>query len=254
MHPHPTPLPFSTALFASDIGTSHRTGTAATRVALVAGAAGALGQAVVAACQSRGMAIAALARDARTLDRLYGPATPRRLHLCADLLDPWAVRQAVDMAAHALGTPDVLLHVAGAFTMGDTADCIPRGTWEALMDANVHSWRHTVQATAPLMQFRGRGCIVGVGAATAAKGLPRMGAYIASKSALLRLSEALAEELRPGGIRVHCLLPTMLDTPANRAAMPEADPGGWTRLSDAAEAMLALAECAEPVSSVAVPL
>lgn len=223
-------------------------------MALVAGAAGALGQAVVAACQRRGIAVAALARDARTLDRIYGPGTPQRLHLSADLLDPWAVRVAVDAAAQALGAPDAVLHVAGAFTMGDGADRITRGTWDALMDANVHSWRHVVQASVPHLQGRGRGCIVGVGAAAAAQGRAHMGAYIASKSALLRLSEALAEELRAGGIRVHCLLPTMLDTPANRAAMPDADPGGWTRLHDAAQAMLALAQGQPGTTSVAVAL
>jgi NAD(P)-dependent dehydrogenase (short-subunit alcohol dehydrogenase family) len=91
------------------------------------------------------------------------------------------------------------------------------------------------------MIARGGGNVVNVGAFSAQRGLAGMGAYCAAKSAVIRLTEAMAAELREKGINVNCVLPTTLDTPENRAAMPDADPGQWVALDDLARAIAFLA-------------
>ena len=91
------------------------------------------------------------------------------------------------------------------------------------------------------MKRQGNGRIVAVSAAAAGAGQALKGAYIASKSALQRLVETLAAELAGSGIAVNSVAPTTLDTPANRAAMPDADPSAWVSLDAAADAIAFLA-------------
>jgi NAD(P)-dependent dehydrogenase (short-subunit alcohol dehydrogenase family) len=104
----------------------------------------------------------------------------------------------------------------------------PQGRdWEAMFRVNVDTLRNSLQAVAPGMVERGRGSIVNVGAMAALKGQAKMSAYVASKSVVLRLTESLSAEVRDRGVNVNAVLPSIIDTPANRAAMPDADFSRW---------------------------
>jgi NAD(P)-dependent dehydrogenase (short-subunit alcohol dehydrogenase family) len=98
---------------------------------------------------------------------------------------------------------------------------------DQMLDLNLRTVVHSLAAVVPAMLAQGGGVVVNVGAASAGQGAAHMGAYAASKSALARLTESLAAELKGQGVRVNAVLPSIIDTPANRAAMPDADHNRW---------------------------
>jgi NAD(P)-dependent dehydrogenase (short-subunit alcohol dehydrogenase family) len=123
------------------------------------------------------------------------------------------------------------------------------------MDLNARSILHTARAVVPHMLAAGQGCIVNVGAAGAARGGAAMGAYAASKSAVARLTESMSAELRERGVRVNCVLPTIIDTPENRAAMPKANPALWVAPADLANVIAFLAsDAARAVHGASIPV
>jgi NAD(P)-dependent dehydrogenase (short-subunit alcohol dehydrogenase family) len=195
---------------------------------LVTGAAGALGRAVVAHFAATGARLALLDRAGPALDSLAG-ALPAgtALPLPTDLLDAAAVATSVERAVERFGGIAAAVHLAGGFTMGESVAETTAQTWQQMLDLNVNTMLHSAAAVVPVMRRARRGAIVNVGAASALKGAAKMGAYIASKSALMRLTEAMSAELREEGINVNAVLPSIIDTPANRAAMPDADPRRW---------------------------
>jgi NAD(P)-dependent dehydrogenase (short-subunit alcohol dehydrogenase family) len=194
---------------------------------LITGATGQLAEAVIEHFAGRGLNMALLARDGDALaaraERVKGAQTSL---LAVDLLDARAVAASVEQAVARFGGIDAAIHLAGGFRAGqavhETADALQR-----MLDVNVNTMLHSAAAVVPVMRQQRRGFIVNVGAASAARGVAGMGAYIAAKSALMRLTESMSAELRGEGINVNAVLPTVIDTPANRAAMPEADFSRW---------------------------
>lgn len=142
-----------------------------------------------------------------------------------------------EAAAH-LGGIDALVHLVGAFQWRPVEEST-FADWRRLYAANVETGLSTIQAALPHMASGG--AIVTVGAASAQPAGAGMTPYAAAKSAVARLSKALAEELRPRGIRVNSVLPAIIDTPRNRADMPEADPAKWTSPAAIADAIYFLA-------------
>ena len=144
--------------------------------------------------------------------------------MTADLLDQDQVSAAVASVMARYARIDVLCNIAGGFRMGvpvhETADT----DWNFMFDVNARTLLHAVRAVVPRMIAAGGGKIVSVAAFAAQKGAAGMGAYAASKSAVIRLTETMAAELREKNINVNCVLPTIIDTPENRAAMPKASP------------------------------
>jgi NAD(P)-dependent dehydrogenase (short-subunit alcohol dehydrogenase family) len=127
--------------------------------------------------------------------------------------------------------------------------------WNFLLDLNARTVLHTARAVVPHMIAAGGGKIVNVGAYAAQKGAAQMGAYIASKSAVIRLTETMAAELRDKNINVNCVLPTIIDTPENRAAMPKADPRRWVAPEDLASVIVFLAsDAARAIHGAALPV
>jgi NAD(P)-dependent dehydrogenase (short-subunit alcohol dehydrogenase family) len=119
----------------------------------------------------------------------------------------------------------------------------------------VRTLRNTSRAIVPQMLRQGGGKIVNVGAYSAQRGLAHMGAYTAAKSEVLRLTEAMAAELRAKNINVNCVLPSILDTPQNRADMPEADPARWVSPHDLAQVIAFLAsDAARAIHGAGVPV
>ena len=189
------------------------------------------------------------------LQHAFGGEAATRLFAPCDLLDAAQVQAAADAALARFGRIDVLCNIAGGFRMGEAVHETGDATWDWLLDLNARTLLHTARAVVPAMLQAGSGKIVNVGAFSANKGLAQMGAYTASKSVVLRLTEAMAAELREQGINVNCVLPTVIDTPDNRAAMPDADPSRWVAPADLAAVISFLAsDAARAVHGAALPV
>lgn len=219
---------------------------------LITGAAGALGLAVSTLFRDRGARLTLVDRELAPL-RAAGFADSQCHAL--DLLDPDALRAGVDRAIQMQGPIDVACHLAGGFRMGESVHETTAQTWDFLLNLNARSFINLAGAVVPGMKARRSGAIVCVGAAGGLKGGAQMGAYAASKSALARLVESLSAELLDDGIHVNCVLPSIIDTPPNRAAMPGADASRWVAPSDLAEVIGFLASpAARAIHGAAIPV
>lgn len=222
---------------------------------LITGAAGNLGRTVAAVFRGRGAQLVLVDRLADDLRRAFGAADERQLLVAADLLQPADAAHAVQEALQRWPRIDVLCNLAGGFRMGEAVHETSDETWNFLFDINLRTVLHMVRAAVPKMIEGGGGNIINVGAQSARQGLAGMGAYCAAKQAVVRLSEAMAAELASHRIRVNCVLPSVIDTPQNRAAMPEADTSRWVSPQEIAEAIAYLVSpAASGISGAAVPL
>lgn len=192
------------------------------------------------------------------IDRADAPrdSFPEGVHAMGgvDLTEAEAAADLFNAIVKEHGRLDALLNIAGGFR------------WETLEDGNIDSWDFlytiNVKTTAtackmalPYLKAAPAGRIVNVGAAAALKAGMGMGAYTASKSGVMRLTEALAEELKSTNVTVNAVLPSIIDTPQNRADMPDTDPDIWVKPADLASVMLFLAsEEARAVTGALVPV
>ena len=222
---------------------------------LVTGASGNLGQAVGTAFAEAGAKLALIDRHRDHLERAFGAENADRLYLTVDLLDQEQVTAAAASARARFGRIDVLCNIAGGFRMGQVVHETSNDNWNFLFDINARTLLHAVRAIVPQMLADGGGKIVSVAAYAAQKGSAKMGPYIASKDAVIRLTETMAAELRDRNINVNCVLPTIIDTPENRAAMPDADPARWVAPRDLASVVLFLAsDAARAIHGAALPV
>jgi NAD(P)-dependent dehydrogenase (short-subunit alcohol dehydrogenase family) len=224
------------------------------KTVLITGAAGNLGRAVGSAFGALGANLVLVDRRREDLEA-HGSAGPHCLMAGADLLSQEAVRTTVDSALQRFGRIDVLCNIAGGFRMGEAVHECPDETFDFLFDINTRSLLHCVRAVVPQMLAKGGGKVVNIGAFGAQKGAAYMGAYSASKAAVIRLTESMAGELREKGINVNCVLPTIIDTPQNRSAMPDADPARWVSPHDLAQVIVFLAsDAARAIHGAALPV
>ena len=216
------------------------------RRVVVTGGFGVLGRAVAAAFLADGHRVA-------LVDRAAAPGTGGEAAELGgfDLADPAGAEAAVRAAVAALGGIDVLVNTCGGFQWETVAEGDP-ATWDAMFAANLKSCLNTCRAALP--HLGAGGAIVNLGAAGAAQAGFGMGAYAASKAGVARLTEALAAELKPRGVRVNAVLPGIIDTPRNRADMPDADFSAWTSPAAIADLILFLASPASrAVTGALVP-
>jgi NAD(P)-dependent dehydrogenase (short-subunit alcohol dehydrogenase family) len=220
------------------------------RTVMLTGAAGNLGRAVASAFAGAGDNLVLL-----DLKRGALQDSDQQLFIAADLLDAQSVQAAVDQAVQRFKRVDVLCNIAGGFRMGSPVHQTSDKDWNFLFDVNARTVLHTSRAVVPVMLKAGGGKIVNIGAFAAQRGAAQMGAYVASKSAVIRLTETMAAELREKNINVNCVLPTLIDTPENRAAMPDADPRRWVAPQALAEVILFLAsDAARAIHGAALPV
>src|SRR4051812_11812235 len=225
------------------------------RTVVVTGAGGNLGSAVAHAFEARSARLALLDVDRDILGKAFGAEDDNRLLLPVDLLERDRVRAAVETTVDRFGRIDVLCNIAGGFRMGEPVHETSDRTWDFLIDINARTLVHATGAVVPHMLKAGHGRIVNVGANAALRGVARMGAYCAAKSAVIRLTEAMSAELREQGINVNCVLPTIIDTPENRSAMPKADPRRWVAPQDLAAVIVFLAsDAARAIHGAALPV
>jgi NAD(P)-dependent dehydrogenase (short-subunit alcohol dehydrogenase family) len=224
------------------------------KVVMITGAAGNLGKAVAEAFAKQGAKLALFDIDDATLKRAFPLASDAQL-APVNLLDSSAVAAAVERAVFAAGCVDVLCNVAGAFRMGPPVHETSSDTWQLMMGLNANSLLNMTRAVVPRMLAAKGGKIVNVAARAGLSGVANMGAYCASKSAVIRLTESMAGELREHGINVNCVMPSIIDTPANRADMPTADFSRWVAPDALAEVIMFLAsDAARAVHGAAIPV
>jgi 3-oxoacyl-[acyl-carrier protein] reductase len=219
------------------------------KVIVVTGALGALGKVV---------AEVALARGARVAGVDYGTsqiaATPDRIEFGGvDLSDPAQAKKAIDAVASHFGRLDALVNIAGGFAYETVAEGDPK-TWQRMYALNVLTALNTSRSAIPHLAVSASARIVNVGAMGALQAGSGMGAYAASKAGVHRLTEALAAEWK-GKITVNAVLPSTIDTPANRASMPKADFGKWVTPQELADVILFLvSDAASAVTGALLPV
>ena len=219
------------------------------KIIVVTGASGALGKVVVATALAKGSRVAAIDHAASTMK-----ATPDRIELGGvDLTDASEAKKAIDAAASNFGKLDALVNIAGGFAFETTAEGDPK-TWQRMYALNVLTALNASRSAIPHLSASGAGRIINVGAMGALQAGAGMGAYAASKAGVHRLTEALAAEWK-GKITVNAVLPSTIDTAANRASMPNADFAKWVRPEELADVILFLAsDAASAVTGALLPV
>ena len=219
------------------------------KVIVVTGASGALGKVVAETALARGARIAGVDHASTRI-----PATENRIELGGvDLSDAAAARKAIDAIMAHFGRLDALVNIAGGFAFETVADGDPT-TWQRMYALNVLTALNASRSALPHLLASGAGRIVNVGAMGALQAGSGMGAYAASKAGVHRLTEALAAEWK-GRITVNAVLPSTIDTPANRASMPRADFAKWVTPQELAEIILFLvSDAASAVTGALLPV
>jgi len=218
---------------------------------VITGAFGALGSKVATSARAAGAAVACI--DFSPAANAPGPLAQCVLLGEVDLRSPDAAAKALQSAASQLGGLDGVVNIAGGFRWekieGGKVD-----TWDQLYNLNLRTAVNSVQAALPLLHKQ-HGRIINVGAAGAVKAGKGMGAYAASKAGVTKLTEALAEELKDTGVCVNAILPSIIDTPANRADMPDADHTRWVQPEQIADLILfLLSDRASAITGALIPI
>lgn len=219
------------------------------KVVIITGALGALGRVVAETAVTRGARVAGIDHAPS-----QAAATSNRIELGGvDLSDASAARKAVDAAAAHFGKIDALVNVAGGFIYETVADGDIK-SWQRMYALNVLTALNTSRAAIPHLVASAAGRIVNIGAMGALQAGAGMGPYAASKSGVHRLTEALAAEYK-GKITVNAVLPSTIDTAANRASMPKADFSKWVTPQELAEVILFLvSDAASAVTGALIPV
>jgi NAD(P)-dependent dehydrogenase (short-subunit alcohol dehydrogenase family) len=219
------------------------------KVVVVTGALGALGKVVAETALARGARVAGVDHAPSQI-----PATADRIDLGGvDLSDAAQATTAIDAVAAHFGRLDVLINIAGGFAFETVGEGEAK-TWQRMYALNVLTALNASRSALPHLAASGAGRIVNVGAMGALQAGAGMGAYAASKAGVHRLTEALAAECK-GEITVNAVLPSTIDTAANRASMPKADFGKWVKPLELAEVILFLAsDAASAVTGALLPV
>jgi NAD(P)-dependent dehydrogenase (short-subunit alcohol dehydrogenase family) len=207
------------------------------RVALVTGGTGALGQSVVLRFLHDGATVAVpwiVPEEWETLRSRAGDGSARLHGARVDGTDESAFAAFVAEVLARHQRLDVLVNTVGGFAGGDLAST-SLAEWRRMLDLNLTSAVIGCRAVLPAMRAARRGRIVNVASRAVVPPLGGFIAYTVSKSAVIALTQALAQEERPHGIAVNAVLPSTMDTPANRGAMPDADRSGWVNTDAVAD-------------------
>ena len=215
-------------------------------VVIVTGASGNLGLAVSQAFHQAGARLVLVDKSAERLARLDRGPLSNGHHLAQgiDVNDPASVREMGEEVVRRLGRIDVLVNTVGGYQAGTPVHETPLDVWDRMMSLNARTAFIVSQAVVPQMLRQGSGKIINIAARPGLVGAANAAAYSASKSAVIRVTESLAAELRESGINVNCIVPGTLDTPQNREAMPNAEIGRWVAPESLADVILFLASAA----------
>lgn len=221
------------------------------RVVLITGAKGGLGTYVTNAFLAAGATVAGVSRSIQQSDFDH----PRFNAIPAELSSRDAAETLAADAIARLGRIDAVVHLLGAFACGTTVAASSDATLDQMLDLNFRSFFHIARAVLPGMQSRRAGALLAIGSRTAAEPQPGLGLYSASKAALVSLMQTIAKENAAHGVTANVILPGTMDTPANRRAMPDADPSKWVQPNQIAALLVHLASCqATQLSGAVIPV
>lgn len=231
---------------------------ASQQVVMITGAAGNLGVAIARTFLAAKARLVLVDRSADRLPHIFPDLTNTAEHLFApptDVTDPASVAISVNETIQRYGRIDVLVNTAGGYRAGTPLHETPLSDWDFMLNLNARSVFVMCQAVIPHMLRQGAGKVISTASRAALGGDARHAAYSVSKTAVVRLTESLAAEVKDAGINVNCVMPGMIDTPPNRAAMPDADFNKWVAPEAIAEVILFLAsQSARAINGAAIPI
>ena len=228
------------------------------KVVIITGAVGNLGRAVAERVQAQDGKTVLVDRSSDRLREVYGELKGSAQHWLAgdiDMTDPKAVNAMAAEAHKRFGRLDGLVNTVGGFRGGKPVHEADLAEWDFLYDLIVRTTLNGCRAVIPYMLQAQGGSIINIGSRNVFQGSPNYAAYSAAKTAVLRITESLAGELKAHGIKVNCVLPGTIDTPQNRKAMPKADFSTWVPPEDLAHVIaFLLSDEARSVTGAAVPV
>ena len=221
------------------------------KIALVTGADGGLGTFVTQALLDAGATVVGLSQ--RIQQSSFN--SPNFNVLPADISTSAGVKSAVDSLVSRFGRLDILAHTVGGFAGGHSIAATDDATFERMFNLNLYSTFYLLRAAVPVMRQGGNGRIVAIGSRAALEPGVGVGAYSASKAAMVSLIRTVAQENRDAGMTANAILPGTMDTPANRKFMPDADPSKWVRPAAIASLIVWLAgDAGKDVNGAVIPV
>ncbi|GJL69756.1 MAG: 3-ketoacyl-ACP reductase [Nitrospirales bacterium] len=218
------------------------------KVVMITGALGGLGQTVTEAFSQAGAKVVVVGRE------LPGKLPEELVGVQADVTDEADVRRLMKEAVHKTTGIDCLINLVGGFAMGRLAET-EMSTWSKMLSLNLTSAFLLSREATRLMSNQGSGRIIHMAAQAAVDPFPGAGAYIVSKSGLVALIRVLALEFAGSGVKVNGVLPSTIDTPANRESMPDADPNQWVKPEAIAALLVFLAsDESEALNGALIPI
>jgi NAD(P)-dependent dehydrogenase (short-subunit alcohol dehydrogenase family) len=221
------------------------------KIALITGASGGLGKSVTQAFLDAGATVIGVSRNIRQTDFNH----PSFVAIAAELSSGDAANKLVDQVIAKFGRIDVLAHLVGGFAGGETVAEMDDATFESMLDVNLRSAFYVLRSVIPQMRRTGKGRIIAIASRAAENPGPGVGAYSASKAAVVSLIRTVALENKDRGITANVILPGTIDTPANRKAMPGADTRMWVQPASIASLLVWLAaEAGKDVNGAVIPV
>jgi len=228
------------------------------KVVIITGSVGNLGMATAHALQQVGAKTVLVDRSNERLRESYVNLANSPDHLLAggvDLAHPDSLAQVVKTALDRFGCIDALVNTVGGWRGGKPTHETDLADWDFLFGVNLRTTLLSCRAVIPHMLRQGYGRIVNVVSRDALAGGAGYSAYSASKSAVLRLTESMAAELKNSNINVNCIMPSTIDTPQNREAIPNGDFSKWVEPAAIADVILFLiSDAARAINGAAVPV
>lgn len=228
------------------------------QVVLVAGGTGGLGRSISTAFLDAGATIAVTYRHAGEFDALKSAAGADAARLeghAVDVMDETAVKDLVGGLVGRHGRLDAMVNAVGGYDAGAPLWEMETGVLDRMLSLNLRSGYLLARAVVPAMLQQGRGALVNVAATAAFNHMPAAGAYVASKAAAVAMIDSLAADLKGSGVRANSICPSIIDTEANRKAMPDADHSKWPKPAEIARVVLFLcSEDAKLVHGAAIPV
>jgi len=221
------------------------------RIALITGANGGLGRHVTQAFLAEGATVIGTSPRIRQSDFDASNFTA----ISADISSLQSAKALVEQVAGKFGKLDVLVHTVGGFAGGQPVAETDDATFQRMLDLNLNSTFHIVRAAMPYLRKTGYGRLIGIGSRAALEPGAGVGAYSASKAAMVSLIRTVAAENKDAGLRANVILPGTMDTPANRQAMPKADFAKWVQPASIASLITWLAgDAGKDVNGAVIPV
>lgn len=228
------------------------------KVAIITGAVGNLGMATARTFQQAGAKTVLVDRSPDRIREVFQDISSSEDHFLAggiDLSNPDSLTKLIELTFTRFGRVDVLVNTVGGYRGGEPAHETDLADWDFLFNVNLRTTLLCCRAVIPQMLKQGSGKIINVASRDGLRGTAGYAAYSASKSAVLRLTESLADELKASNINVNCIMPGTIDTPQNRAAMPNGDFTKWVEPGAIADVIAFLAsDASRAINGAALPV